>query len=98
MKIEKKFLLAHLRSTTNYQRQACCPDLSEGAVTDVADVGFLAGVTAPVALEDVLLGEGHGTEVTLERSLLAVDTTVFLEVGLLKEPLTTLRALLIADL
>lgn len=55
-------------------------------------------MSAPVTLEDVLLGERHGTEVTLERPLLAVDTTVFLEVGLLKEPLTTLRALLIADL
>lgn len=72
--------------------------LSERPVTDVADVGFLAGVSPPVTLEDVLLGEGHRTQVTLERSLLAVDSAVFLEVRLLKEPLAALRAHLITDL
>lgn len=73
-------------------------NLSERSVTDVADVGFLAGVSPPVTLEDVLLGEGHRTEVTLERSLLAVDSAVFLEVRLLKETLAALRAHLVTDL
>lgn len=80
------------------ERKTTPANLSERPVTDVTDVGFLAGVSPPVTLEDVLLGEGHRTEVTLERSLLAVDSAVFLEVRLLKEPLAALRAHLITDL
>jgi hypothetical protein len=72
--------------------------LSKCAITDVTDVGLFSRVPASVTLEDVLLCEGHRTQVTLERSLLAVDPAVFLEVSLLKEPLPALLTFLVTNL
>lgn len=72
--------------------------LSKCPITDVADVWLFPGVSATVALEDVLLGEGHWTKVALERPLLAVYAAVLLEVRLLEEPLPTLRTHLITNL
>ena len=72
--------------------------LRESSVTDVADVGFLSGVSATVTLQDVLLSKRHGAQVALEGAVLSVDSHMLLQVRLLEETFTALITLGITNL
>ena len=65
------------------------PCLRESHLADIAFVGFVASVCSPVYLQRVLLVEGLGTSVALERFVPRVNALVSNQLAVLFELLGT---------